>query len=169
MARDRRCDFSRVDAATARRLLASYRPVVRALCGLYSSDIRDDLLSIGDEAILEGFLSLQPERATESGWIRRVIHWRLTEAARTALCVPVTVSLEDGSTADNHDTEREVLQNLALRVVGLLSPRHQAIILGRLQAETLEEIAQSLGISTARTQVEERNALILLRKAMEKR
>ena len=144
--------------------------MVRAVCGLYPSALHDDLLSVGDLAILEGYVTHNAAKAAESTWVRKVIHWRLTEAVRgLPEEADATSQLDEAQTRDGHDTEREVLQNLALRVVGTLSPRHQAIVLGRLHDETLEEIAESLGISTARTGIEERNALKLLRKAMEKR
>lgn len=129
-------------------------------------------MSVGDLAILEGYTTCNG-RSSESTWVRKVIHWRLAEAVEG---LPVDMAgteavtpLDEATTRDGHDTEREVLQNLALRAVGHLSPRHQAIIFGRLHDETLEEIASSLGISTARTGIEEQNALKLLRKAMEKR
>lgn len=159
-----------MDAATAKRLLDQYRPVVRALVRLYPDFVRDDLLASGDLAILEAFVSWKADKgANEGTWIRRMIHWRLAQCSKDELDDPLALAdqFQEELVSDTHDTEREVLQNLALRAIHTLSPRHQAVIQGRLQNETFEEIATSLGISTARAGFEGLRALQLLRAALE--
>lgn len=157
-------DFGRISAATAKRLLDQYRPLVRAVVRLHPASARDDLLAVGDVAILEGFLKWQPEKASEGTWIRRIVHWRISGACEFST---VTEQFDEELFSDAHDTEREVLQGLALRAINGLSPRHQSIIQARLANETFVEISESLGLSKSTTHDEYLEALKLLRINME--
>lgn len=162
----RSIDLGGIDDPTAERLLAAYMPCVRAVARLYAKSERADLEAVGRAAILEAFLSLDREKASEGTWIRRVIHWRVTEAIQD---LPEEALVGHAEVLDGHEIDRNpelgYERHLVLDAVKALSPRHATIILARLlDGDTFEQIADSLGISTQLTHVEYQRAIVELRK-----
>ena len=152
-----------ISDSEARRLLRQYLPIVRALRPLHPHLPDDELQAVGEDAILEAYLSHNGDRALESTWVRKVIHWRLAEAA----VYQPPEHLEPDQVINGHDPELAVIQATAVSLIARLSPRHQNIVDGRMRGETYEEIAEQIGISAARTHIEAHKAFRLLRCMLE--
>jgi len=163
-----RADISKVDDATARKLIRQYLPAVRALAGLYPAWERDDLVAVGTVAILEGYVT-RTERSSEGRWIRKVIYWRLLEEIGERMRGPTdTVSLGvDPQLVNGANPEEQFWRATALRAVATLSPRQQAIIDGQMRGETYAEIAETLGIGASRTHTEGKHAFEELRELLD--
>jgi RNA polymerase sigma factor (sigma-70 family) len=161
----RGADFGRIDPATAQRLIAAYLPVVRSVARLYPTSERDDLESVGRVAILEAFLSFNAQKSQESTWIRRVVHWRLAEAAQRLpedSTATGRAEVLDGHEID-HNPELGYMRALVLDNLRALTPRQSTVILAFMQGETFAEIGASLGISSQHAHVEYQTAIAQLR------
>jgi RNA polymerase sigma factor (sigma-70 family) len=162
----RQTDFRQVDAVTAKRLLGLYMPCVRAVARLYPTSVRADLESVGSTAILEAFLSFDAQKASEATWVRRVVHWRLAEAAQRQphdSTLSGRAEVIDGHEID-HNPELGYFRSLVLDHLRVLTPRQSTIILAFIQGDTFAQIGESLGISTQHTHVEYQSAIRTLRK-----
>jgi DNA-directed RNA polymerase specialized sigma subunit len=138
-------DFGQLDAATAKRLLAEYGPVVHAMCRLYPSHLRDDLSAVGRVAVLEAYLSHEPSRSAQATWVRRLVRWRLAAEARAQgpASLPLT---QEPAAAVNEPAETTTLPAFLA-----LSPLQREIVLCRLNtSETFEQLAARLHTSRQR-------------------
>ena len=162
-------DFGRIDNATAKRLFGRYMGSVSAVAALYPACERDDLLQLGRVAILEGYLSCKPELSSEGHWIRRVVYWRLTEAMNGSHWLQSEVESlgTDPQILNGANPEEQFWRATALTAVGVLGPRHRAIVDGRMRGETMEEIGDTLGLSPQRVHVESKKAFRILRNTLE--
>jgi DNA-directed RNA polymerase specialized sigma subunit len=160
-------DLGRIDGPTAARLIALYLPIVRAVLRLYPQSTWDDLEAVGRVAILEGHLSHDPTKgANEATWVRKVIHWRLSA---DAIVQPVDCTLTGraeplGGHELDHNPELGYLKHQVLEALRELSPRHQTVVLARIEGETFDAIGQSLGISDQRAHTEYVAAVAHLRR-----
>ena len=164
----RRLDYGKLDAATTVHLLELYGPMLRAVVRLFGSSERDDLLSIGQQAILEAHLTHRPEKASEETWVRKVIHWRLAAGVATrheAEDSTLTGRAEvlDGHEID-HNPELGYLKTIVLEHLRELPPRQSTVIMAFMQGETFAEIGASLGISPQHAHIEYQAAIRHLRK-----
>ena len=174
--RKKALSFERIDAALCERLLKEYMPIVGAVARLYPYIEKDELLSAGRIAILEGYLR-RDKRSSERGWIRKVIHWKLSELAspphkelRTDAFSPRVAreSLgEDPQLLNGADPEEQFWRATALSAISRLTVRRQVIVAAKMQGETYEEIGETLGISTQRTALEGKEAFEELRGILE--
>ena len=153
-------NLAAVSDAEARRLLDSYMRIVWALAPLHPQLSDDELRAAGEDAILEAYLSLDGDRASEGTWVRRVIHWRLAEVSRPIEAESLPA---DPQVANGLDPELALIQATAVHLVGRLSPRHQMVVDGRMRGETYEEIAEQIGVSFQRVHTEAKLAFRLLR------
>lgn len=175
--RQRKLSFERIDKALCERLLREYMPIVGAVARLYPYIEKDELLSAGRVAILEGYLR-RDKRSSERAWIRRYIHWRLQDLAmphkelRTDALSPRVgrerESLgEDPQLLNGADPEEQFWRATALSAISRLTIRRQVIVAAKMQGETYEEIGETLGISTQRTALEGRWAFEELRRILD--
>jgi RNA polymerase sigma factor (sigma-70 family) len=108
------------------------------------------------------------KRANLETWTRRQIHWYLAEAARGQAPIadesfdPVAPKLLNGA-----DPEEQFWRATATRAIGRLDPREATIITARMQGETYEEVAETLGVSVQRAHEVGRRALRQLRAVLE--
>ena len=161
-------DLSGLSDAQARRLLATYGPAVRKVAALFPRLDRDEALAVGQDAVLEAYLSHDPTQATEATWVRRLLHWRLAEAAARDPWDRHVESLDpDPQVLNGAGPEEAFFRASAVHNLGSLSVRHQMILDGRMRDETYREIGQSIGISTQLTQREGQKALRVLRSLLE--
>ncbi len=157
-------DFSKIDAATAKRLIDTYIPIARMLWRGYPWMDRAELRAVSEDAIFEAYASLDAARASEATWVRRKLFWALARAAQGAQGQPATESLDkDPQIVNGISPEREFWRQRALASVPALSPRHQTIVMLRMDSFTFDEIGEHLGISCSRASKEGRNALAHLR------
>jgi RNA polymerase sigma factor (sigma-70 family) len=165
--RDARLDMAAVDDATAKALLVTYMPVAGAFANLYPYAEREELLAAGRLAIIEAFITHKSSRANERTWVRKVLYWRIGEAAKRRPWESQH-ECEDSETAPNGaNPEEQFWRASVLSAVGSLSPRHQTIIDARMRGEKVQEIGDSLGISHQRVTQEEQRAFKLLRGMLE--
>lgn len=173
--RKKALSFERIDKALCERLLHDYMPIVGAVARLYPYIERDELLSAGRIAILEGYLR-RDKRSSERTWIRRYIHWRLQDLATPnkerridALSPHVgRDSLgEDPQLLNGADPEEQFWRATALHAISNLTIRRQVIVAAKMQGETYQEVAETLGISTARAALEGKGAFEELRRILE--
>jgi RNA polymerase sigma factor (sigma-70 family) len=158
-----------VSDADARRLLRAYLPVVRRIAAtLYAALPEDEALATGTDAVLEAFLSLDPSRAAEGTWVRRVVHWRLAEAVRRQPWDRQAESLDVDPQLLNGQNPAEAYERAsAIAAIAGLPVRCQMVVVGRMRGETYAEVGESLGISPQRAHQVERRALLLLRLELE--
>lgn len=158
-----------VDDETAQRLLKAYMPIAGAFAGLYPNADRDELLAAGQIAIIEAYVKYRPDRGTkESTWVRRMLWWRIEEAAARQPWERGAESLDvDPQVVNGANPEQQFWKATAVRAVARLSPRHQMIVDGRMKGETYEEIGVQLGLSLQRVEQEAKKAFGLLRSMLE--
>lgn len=173
--RKRELSFERIDRALCERLLREYMPIVGAVARLYPYIEKDELLQTGRLAILEGYLR-RDKRSSERAWIRKVIHWKLKELVaphkeqRVDALAPHVgrESLgEDPQLLNGADPEEQFWRATALRAISGLTIRRQVIVAAKMQGETYQEVAETLGISTARAALEGKGAFEELRRILE--
>jgi DNA-directed RNA polymerase specialized sigma subunit len=134
-------DFGQLDETTAKQLIASYMPVVRALARMYPTHTRDDLVAVGRVAILEGYLSHEPDRSAQAWWIGRVVRWRLNAQAQRE---------QRSNAGELHEEQlpappmQAVPSHLDLSA---LSANQRVVIQGRLADHTFRQIARNTGWS----------------------
>ena len=164
--RRKQLDFSGVDKVLCARLLREYMPIVEAVARLYPHVERDELRANGRIAILEGYLR-RDKRSAEKTWIRKVIHWKLAELAGAGDGVEKDYLGTDPQLLNGADPEEQFWRASAISAISRLNVRRQIIVAAKIQGETYEEIAETLGISTARTAVEGKEAFQELRRILE--
>jgi len=173
--RKKALSFERIDKALCERLLHDYMPIVGAVARLYPYIEKDELLSAGRIAILEGYLR-RDKRSSERGWIRKYIHWRLRDIAAPQKELRIDAlaphigreSLgEDPQLLNGADPEEQFWRATALSAISRLTIRRQVIVAAKMQGETYQEVAETLGISTARAALEGKGAFEELRRILE--
>ena len=159
----RRRNLGAIDNPTATRLLRAYLPAVYALRPLFPRLDEASLRAAGEDAILEGYLSLDTERASEGTWIRKVIFWKLSTTAKRRL-PPVMQSLgTDPPILNGIDPEAAFWRATAVHLISRLSVRQQQVVDGRMRGETYAEIGEQLGISDTMAHRDGREAFKILR------
>jgi len=143
----RRLDLGDVDNDTATRLLKAYLPVVYALAPLFPVLDAASLRAAGEDAILEAYVTLDPERAQEGTWVRRVIHWRLAEASRPPWDHNIERFDVDPQAPNGIDPEEAFWRATCVSALGHLTTRQQMVVEGRMKGLTFEELGTQLGIS----------------------
>lgn len=118
----------------------------------------DDLRSIAAMAVLEAHLTYaQGASASPKTWTRRVLRWRLDEAARRSER-PETPTADMDAVLNGRSPERAMLTAERMiwlqSAVSTLPPRRAAIVVATLHGEKPGEIAETLGIKSASLQVE---------------
>lgn len=156
----RATDFGQLDEATAKRLLAEYTPVVKAMCRLYPHHVRDDFVALGQVAVLEAVVSHDPSRSAQATWIRWLVRRRLRaelarENAQAAPIVPLDDSAEL-STAPEVD-------------LGSLTGQQQTIVRAHHNGEPLAAIAERLGVRRQHVHRQYQRGLKKLRQTVEER
>lgn len=169
--RTRLTDLHTISDADARRLLATYLPLVRRVrASLYRRLPLDEALGVGTDAILEAFLSLDVSKAAEATWVQRVLHWRLAEAVRR---LPWDFDAErldeDPQVLNGKSPEAAYAQQSAFAKLAVLPPKYQMVIDGRLRGESYSELGSSLGVSRQRAQVVGQKAIVFLQIATEQK
>lgn len=165
--RKKALSFERIDKALCDRLLREYMPIVGAVARLYPYIERDELLSTGRLAILEGYLR-RDKRSSERGWIRKVIHWKLKElASEPERHIQKEYLGEDPQLLNGADPEEQFWRATALTAISRLTIRKQVIVAAKMQGETYQEVAETLGISTARAAKEGQTAFEELRRILD--
>lgn len=169
--RDVRVDMSSCDEPTARRLLEEYTPLVQRMVGDFHGLDTDDLVAVGKIAVIEAHVTFRESRAIpRRSWTTTVIRWRMAVAVdRTLVLQRLETPLDDGDPITNghHDPEKAFLREVLTELMGHLSPRHQAVLEGRLRGETMEEIGDMLGLGRSRVEQEEKAAWAVMRKLAE--
>lgn len=123
-------------------------PIVRALAGQYQHLDRAELQAAGEDAILEAWLTYHSERgASLDTWVRRIIHWRLLELARSSAQPPMESLGEDPQLLNGANPEEQFERSSAVLALSRLSVRQQNVVDGHMRGETYAEIAEQLGIS----------------------
>lgn len=143
----RTLDLGGIDSTTAERLLKTYLPVVYALAPLFPGLDSASLRAAGEDAILEAYVTLDAERAQEGTWVRRVIHWRLTEAARLPWDYHAERFDPDPQAPNGIDPEEAFWRATCVSALGHLTTRQQMVVEGRMKGLTFEELGTQLGIS----------------------
>ncbi len=160
-----------VDDATAKDLLKRYGSFLGAMTKAYPGLERDEVLEIGRIAVLEAHLTHVPERSNESTWVRKVVGWRLQDAAARDWVARgeglIDPDAELGRLVNGANPEQQFWRATAVNTIAQLEPRHQMIVDGRMRGETWAEIASSIGISTAMCHREGQRAYNRLRSLLE--
>lgn len=158
-----------ISDADARRLLGAYLPLVKRIrASLYRRLPLDEALGVGTDAILEAFLSLDVTKASEPTWVRRVLHWRLSEAVQRLPWDHSAERLEtDPQVVNGKSPEAAYVQQSAFAQLAALPPKYQMVIDGRLRGESYAEVGSSLGVSRQRAQVVGQKAIAFLQDATE--
>ncbi len=159
-----------ISDADAQLLFTQYLPMVRSIARLYPYADHDELQSAGRLAIMEATLTHNPAKGRNiNGWVRQVVHWRLSEAAAATFDgggVKESLGV-DPPVLNGANPEEAFIRATAVRALARLSPRHQIIVTGRMRGETYSEIGTTIGVSTSRTQAEGQKAYELLRSILE--
>ena len=166
----RRLALGRIDNATAKRLLAQYMPIVRALRALYKYTDASDYHATGEDAILEGYLTYEPGTASEATWIRQTIHWRLTDLAiqaARARAMHGEYLGTDPQVVNGANPEQQFWRATAVRAIAKLTLRQQNVVDGLMRKEPYAEISEQLGICRSLAHAEGQRALDKLRKILE--
>lgn len=174
-ARTVRVDLGAVDRETAQELLVSYDTVVQReafrlrLVPAPGVD-REDLVAVGQIAVLEAHLSWNRHRnCTFVAWVKRIVQWRMREL------VQMCANQEEELKADLAETNTPESRFIACEeeswfeaAVSRLTPRQGAIIAARLEGETMEQIASTLGIHYSRVSRDLQTAVTKLRRWVER-
>lgn len=158
-----------VDADIAKDLMRRFRPVVRAVTRALYQAVPDQaaLISAGDEAIVFAYLTHDPKRANLETWVRRQIQWGLAEAAVQPPIAEESFDPVQPKLLNGADPEEQFWRATAARAVGRLDPREATIVTARMQGETYEEVAETLGVSQQRAVQVGQRALKQLRVVLE--
>jgi RNA polymerase sigma factor (sigma-70 family) len=166
-ARGVRIDMARCDEATARVLLQAHASLIDRMARDFPWGEAEELVAIGRIAVIEAHLSYQGARGVPMrSWITQVIRWRMSELGQRAAVLrssEVELDESDAITNGHHDPSLAFFRTRLLDLIDELSPRHQAVISGRLRGETFEQIADSLGLSRSRVEQDEKAAIQHLR------
>lgn len=146
--------MSRIDDATAKRLIGQYGPLVRRIASDFPTFERDELVSAGRIGLMEAHLTHDPSRIPEKQWMAKVVKWRIlgvVERAMQLSQMELLTGLDpEPRTNGLHDPERAHLRSVALLAFGRLDPRERVILDARWRGETYDQIGRSLGISSQR-------------------
>jgi len=169
-----RADMSTVSNADAKKHLDEFCEIVRAEAAWGHPNEREDLVAIGNIAVIEAIISWDMQRdgkrCSRKRWVRQVVRWRLREyMTRSAERVANTLHLEElgGGTGkdwedllpDEHAPcpETSVVEQGSFRkVLGHLTrlPQHDQMLLdGELRGESIATVAKTLGITKQRASV----------------
>lgn len=162
-----RVDMSSIPPATAVRLLAEYEPLVRRIASTFPTLEAEELHAVGRVAVMEAWVTHNPQRIPLRAWIRQVIRWRIVDRADGELSRLDQATLElapEPDTNGRHDPERLFMLDQIIELLVYLPPRQAMIIDARLRRETFAEVATSLGLSQSTCHAEYLNALAQLRK-----
>lgn len=164
-------DISKIDAATAKRLLETYLPIAKYFWRRYPHFDQSQLRAASEDAILEAYCTLDTTRSAEGTWVRLILRQRLQACVRQdAYARHIAVSLDkDPQVINGVNPERALEHKRASAAINLLSPRHQTILMLRMDAYTYDQIGEYLGISRPRAGKEGSNALAHLRAILEQR
>lgn len=158
--------MSSVSEASARELIGRYEPMVRRMAGRFRFADHDELQAVGVIGIIEASISYRERHGVPlKQWTALVVRQRMVGVMQRAQRVTVFEqhSQVDYPTNGRHDPERSHLKAELMNAVAQLSPRHQAVISGRIRGQTFAQIGEQLGISTQRVQQEEKAAVLRLR------
>jgi RNA polymerase sigma factor (sigma-70 family) len=161
-----RVDMGAIPDGTAAELLAEYRSLIGRIAASFPTVEADELRAVGQIAVMEAWVTHNPRRIPLRAWITQVVRWRIIERADGELSRRDLGSLElapEPTTNGRHDPERTFMLEQIIDLLVYLPPRQTMIIDGRLRRETFEEIALTLGISTAFCHQEYLTALAQLR------
>jgi hypothetical protein len=187
-----RTDMSSVSNADAKQHLAEFHEIVRVEAALGHPNEREDLVALGNIAVIEGIISWDNQRdgtrCSRKRWIRQVVRWRLREymmrnATRCAQTIPLQEAFELGPerTGTGHnrpweeilpdveavDPESAVVEQGSFqKVLGHLArlPQHDQLLLdGELRGESIATVAKTLGITKQRASVVRVRAVSRLR------
>lgn len=160
--RDVRINMRRVEPATASALIAKYTPYVQWIAGRTFGDT-DDLVQVGRIAVIEAHLSwLGSGGASRKTWTRRVVRWRVAEAAQRA-----RDDAQPDEDIDRYpnglDPEEAYVRAHARESVGMLSHRQRNVIDARLRGHTFAEIRGMIGVSAQQAEQDEKIGFARLR------
>jgi RNA polymerase sigma factor (sigma-70 family) len=147
-------------------------PAVQKLARIFarrSAVDRDDLVSVGNEAVVRAHLSFDPDRGSDFGahaWtrvryamlehVRREAIRRRRERERGLIVeldadqAPAVLGVAETVTTDREGVERMFEARDLLRRVARLPGRERDVLVRKLRGEEHAEIAQALGISSSR-------------------
>jgi len=174
-ARTVRVDLGAVDQETAQEQLVSYNSVVQheafklRLVPTPGVD-REDLVSVGQIAVLEAYLTWSRHKnCAYAAWVRRIVQWRMRELVQEC------ANKEEELQADLAETNTPESKFLACEeeswfeaAVSRLTPRQGVIIAARLEGETLAQIASTLGVHYSRVSRDLQSAVLILRRRLER-
>lgn len=161
--------FDGVDPKAATTLVEKFRPVVRAVIRALYPRVPDQamLVSAGDLAVVIALRDHDPSRAKLETWVRRSIYYALIEAANQPPIADVQFDPVEPKLRNGADPEEQFWRATATNAVSKLDARQATIVIARMQGETYEEIAESLGISTQRAGAVGKQALDELKAILE--
>jgi DNA-directed RNA polymerase specialized sigma24 family protein len=142
--------------------------MIRNLGRLYPRLDAATVRGVGEDAMLEAFLSHDVRQATERTWVKKLVLWRLAEAAGRQPGPAVSFGT-DPPILNGVDPEAAFLRATAVRALSHLSIRQQQIVDGRMRGETFLEIGQQLGISDTLAHREAKAAFRILRDLLQPR
>lgn len=158
-------DVAKISNVRAKELLDKYLSAGYRLRALYSALDDHEFRATVEDAVLEAALTHDAARSTEGTWVRKVLAWRLDEAAMAAAEARAGDQL--GEVAAPVDPEHALLQAVALQAVEQLSPRFQAVIAARLEGDTYDELGEALSLSRPHAFRQAKKALAVLRSHLE--
>lgn len=185
--RELRVPLGAVDDATARQLLATHRRLVLGVVRRFLPVAQrafhpigpDELLAIGETAVLEAHLTYRPGDETKVSspevglrlWTRRVVRWRIADAVSRAVVTepPAETRAEEPLHAklNGHEQQTHVYRSELLiwlkGAIGRLPIRQRIVVASLLRGETQAELASQLGLSPGRVCQLYREALETLR------
>jgi len=121
------------------------------------------LRAVGEDAILEAYVTLDTSRAKEGTWVRQVIWWRLGEACKPPWDYDAERFDPDPQAPNGIDPEEAFWRATCIRALGHLTTRQQMVVEGRMKGLTFEELATQLGISHTIVHREAKRAFAALR------
>lgn len=131
-------DFGGLDDRTARQLLQQYLPVVRALCRLYPTHLRDDLDAVGRVAILEAYVRHEPSRSAQASWVRWLVRRRLAAHAQQLRTAELPLEQEPAA-AELPAAETFALQQLSVE-------QREIVVAHAARGETFRQLGKRLGV-----------------------
>ena len=155
-------DMAEVPESTARELVERYEPLVRRMAFSFRFADQDELWLVGRIGIIEAFVTFREHHGVPiKQWTQVVVRQRMVGVMERAKRIRLREHHYETEPATNgrSDPERAHLMSELMNALVHLSPRHQAVISGRIRGQTLEQVGEQLGISTARVHQEQKAAL----------
>lgn len=151
-----------LDAATVKRLLTQYAPLLERAARRHPWLDRHELRAVWEDAICEAARSHDATRSAEAGWIQRIFYYRLAQLIDREITAKEALGRSlgtDPKVLNGVSPEKAFLESSVMAEVLKLPPRQQIILIAWAHGYTYAEVAAQVGVNLSTAYYDAQRAL----------